>query len=102
TRARFADWSPAVLAAPASNGTKAPETTTGALDVDLITRVANVARSIRGRGHLAAHLDPLGTAPQGSPGLELIGPDQRPPDLSAVPASVVGGSAALGAANAGV
>jgi len=101
TRARFAAWSPAVLAVPTSNGAEAPTPAAGALDVGLITRVANLARSIRARGHLAAQLDPLGGAPQGSPGLDLIGHDRNSPDLNTLPASVVGGPVALSAANAG-
>ncbi|MGH2389290.1 MAG: 2-oxoglutarate dehydrogenase E1 component [Chloroflexota bacterium] len=101
TRARFAAWSPAVLAVPAPNGAKASTAAPVGLDIDLITRVANLARTIRGRGHLAARLDPLGSEPPGDPVLDPAGDERIRAELNRLPASVVDGPAALGAVHAG-
>jgi 2-oxoglutarate dehydrogenase E1 component len=59
-----------------------------------------LAHAIRERGHLAAHLDPLGTPPLGDPALlpETFGINDE--DLAALPPNVVGGHAAEGVRNA--
>ena len=77
--------------------------TTGATPLNLaaIGNAARLARNIRGRGHLAARIDPLGSEPQGNPGLRAETYNLTPQDLAALPAEVVGGPAARGAASAG-
>jgi 2-oxoglutarate dehydrogenase E1 component len=96
TRAMFREWSPA-------RGSEA------ALDVDEVrladTRAAiatfNLAESIRRFGHLAAKLDPLGiNAPIGDPALDPHSHGLTDAMLAQLPASIVAGPAADGAANA--
>jgi 2-oxoglutarate dehydrogenase E1 component len=72
------------------------------LTIDLIVGASNLARAIRAYGHLAAHLDPLETAPPGDPSLELDTYCLTEADLEQLPASVVGGPVAEGAPNAAV
>jgi 2-oxoglutarate dehydrogenase E1 component len=55
---------------------------------------------VRELGHLTAHIDPLGSTPPGDPGLELSTHHLTTADLAALPASVVSGPLAEGAANA--
>jgi len=100
TRARFAHWLPAEppgLSPPESSATPpgAP-----AFDVDLVTRVANLARTIRGRGHLAAQLDPLASAPPDGSVLEPGANGLNAAQLRALPATVIGGPATLASTNA--
>jgi len=75
--------------------------TTAPLNLAAIGDAARLARNIRGRGHLAARIDPLGSAPEGNPGLRAETYNLTPQDLAALPAEVVGGPAARGAASAG-
>src|SRR5579884_3156702 len=72
----------------------------GSANTAAISDAARLARNIRGRGHLAAHLDPLGSAPQDNPGLHGETYHLSPADLAALPAEVIGGPAVQGAANA--
>ncbi len=76
-------------------------TSGGTMDLTAISNAARLARNIRGRGHLAARIDPLGSAPRGNPGLRAETYNLTPEDLAALPAEVVGGPAAQGAADAG-
>ena len=55
---------------------------------------------IRTYGHLAAHLDPLGSEPVGDPMLSFEAHGLTEAALRELPASLVGGPAATGAANA--
>ncbi len=79
---------------------------TGEMDGHVPFQVSDVvaasalAHSIRERGHLGAHLDPLGTQPLGDPALlpETHGITNE--DLALLPPTVVGGHAAEGARNA--
>ncbi len=66
-----------------------------------IVGAVTLAESIRRYGHLAARIDPLGTEPVGDPALlpETHGVSER--DLAELPASLVGGPLAEGAAHAG-
>jgi 2-oxoglutarate dehydrogenase E1 component len=66
-----------------------------------VVGAVNLAESIRRYGHLAARIDPLGSDPIGDPSLlpETHGVSEA--DLSALPAHLVGGPLAEGAANAG-
>lgn len=61
------------------------------LDVMRIVGVARLIRYIRELGHLAARIDPLGSAPPGDPGLELVGHGVTLADLAALPAHIVRG-----------
>jgi 2-oxoglutarate dehydrogenase E1 component len=58
-------------------------------DVGTVVRAARLARSIREYGHLAAHVDPLGTPPPGDPMLDLATHGLTDADLAALPASIV-------------
>ena len=96
TRAAFEGWRPPedgnghVTAAPAV----APET-------DKVMGAVNLATAIREYGHLAARIDPLGLAnPPGDPALHPNAHGLSDADLRALPASVIGGPVASGAANA--
>ncbi len=66
---------------------------------DVVAATA-LARSIRERGHLGAHLDPLGSEPLGDPALlpETHGITEE--RLALLPPDVIGGHAAEGARNA--
>jgi len=59
-----------------------------------------LADAIRKYGHLAAQLDPLGGAPHGDPTLDASAHGISDADLESLPASLIGGPAAEGAANA--
>ncbi len=70
------------------------------LDVTRIVGVARLIRYIRELGHLAARIDPLGSAPPGDPGLELVGHGVTQADLAALPAHIVRGPIAAQCKNA--
>ncbi len=69
-------------------------------DVSKVVAASALAHAIRERGHLGAHLDPLGTEPPGDPALlpETHGLTEE--DLAQLPPTVVGGHSAEGASNA--
>ncbi len=69
-------------------------------NLSAIVGAVTLAESIRRYGHLAARIDPLGTEPVGDPSLlaETYGVSEQ--ELSELPASLVGGPLAEGAANA--
>ncbi len=69
-------------------------------DVSDVVAASSLAHEIRRKGHLGAHLDPLGTEPLGDPALlpETHGITNE--DLAALPPEVVGGHAAEGVSNA--
>ena len=60
----------------------------------------NLAESIRRYGHLAATIDPLGSTPVGDPSLHAETHGVTDAELRQLPASLVGGPLAEGAANA--
>ncbi len=91
TREFFARWQPPVAAA-------AP--TVAAPILAKVVAAANLAQAIRAYGHLAAQLDPLGSPPHGDPALDAATHGLSEDDLAALPAGIVGGPAAAGAANA--
>jgi 2-oxoglutarate dehydrogenase E1 component len=96
TRSVFATWSPEIE----SETTPAPADVQAA---DTVAAVATVklAESIRRFGHLAARLDPLGvTDPVDDPSLHPQSYGLTADTLSQLPASLVSGPAAQGAANA--
>jgi 2-oxoglutarate dehydrogenase E1 component len=105
TRAFFEGWSPdgaltmQAPAAPAPAVGAAPAEQQ-AFTIQQVIGATALAYGIRTRGHLGAHLDPLGTEPLGDPALlpETYGLQEA--DLAAIPPDVVGGHAAEGARNA--
>src|SRR5581483_2766818 len=106
TRAVFERWSPE-QAGPvemAVSGAQDVETgeAMGAAPVQIARVVAAsaLAHAIRERGHLGAHLDPLGSEPLGDPALlpETYGISES--ELEQLPPSVIGGHAAEHAQNA--
>ncbi|MBI3950129.1 MAG: 2-oxoglutarate dehydrogenase E1 component [Acidobacteria bacterium] len=89
TRALFDQWKPTV-----DGARPAP-----AVAIDKIVGAVNLAQAIRGYGHLAAQLDPLGEPPRSDPALELATHGLTEEDLRQLPASLVGGPIAAGASN---
>src|SRR6266566_1805010 len=98
TRAVFDSWSQDHEAPPVEE--------TGRTDGNVPFQVSDVVaasaltHAIRERGHLGAHLDPLGTEPLGDPALlpETHGITNE--DLALLPPTIVGGHAAEGAHDA--
>jgi len=64
TRKAFESWTP-------TDPPTADTTPTSGARLHVIVGAANLAESIRRYGHLAAHLDPLGSTPVGDPSLLL-------------------------------
>jgi 2-oxoglutarate dehydrogenase E1 component len=93
TRRAFETW------APPTEPSDAPQRASGP-DIRLIVGAANLVESIRRYGHLAAQLDPLGTAPTGDPSLSPRAHGLTDDELKALPASLVGGVAAESSSNA--
>jgi 2-oxoglutarate dehydrogenase E1 component len=96
TRAIFDMWSPDAQLA-AGQGVAIEVTP---LPVAKIVAASALARAIRSRGHLGAHLDPLGSEPLGDPALLTETHDINDEDLAQLPPLVVGGHSAEGARNA--
>jgi 2-oxoglutarate dehydrogenase E1 component len=94
TRQAFESWTPAGEAAAGD------ERSTQPADTRIIVGAANLVESIRRYGHLAARLDPLGSAPIGDPSLSPRAHGLTDDDLRRLPASLVGGPAAETSANA--
>lgn len=99
TRAIFDTWSPEGVSSPAPGAAAAPTGLTST-QVSHIVATSALAHAIRSRGHLGAHLDPLGSEPPGDPALLTETHGITDQDLAQLPASVVGGHAAEGARNA--
>jgi 2-oxoglutarate dehydrogenase E1 component len=96
TRAIFDTWSPdAQLAAEQGVAIEAAP-----LPVAKIVAASALAHAIRSRGHLGAHLDPLGSEPLGDPALLTETHGISDEDLAQLPPLVVGGHSAEGAPNA--
>ncbi len=91
TREFFSHWTPPL------NGAAAPAT---GLPIAKTVGAVNLAHAIRGYGYLAARMDPLGTPPRGDPSLDPATHGISEEDLRQLPASLVGGPVAAGAANA--
>jgi 2-oxoglutarate dehydrogenase E1 component len=98
TRRAFASWTPTD---PAPATAQAVALQTSAPDLQAAIAAFNLAESIRRFGHLAAHLDPLGFHdPIGDPSLHPQSHGLTDDTLKRLPASIVSGPAAAGAANA--
>jgi len=100
TRAIFDTWSQDQTYASSQRQEMAK--TNGALpfQVSHVVAASALAHAIRERGHLGAHLDPLGTEPLNDPALLPETHGITNADLAALPPSVVGGHAAEGAHDA--
>lgn len=104
TRAAFEHWSPQQAVLEPGEGTRVGWT--GSADKEAPLQVAHIvaasalAHAIRERGHLGAHLDPLGSEPLGDPALipETHGISEV--ELAQLPPDVIGGHAAEGVSNA--
>src|SRR6266496_4594849 len=96
TRAIFDTWS------PEDQLTAEQEAITGIapIEVSKIVAASELAHAIRSRGHLGAHLDPLGSEPLGDPALLTETHGINDDDLAHLSPSVVGGHSAEGARNA--
>ena len=92
TRAVFEQWAPADVVGDPGRASHA--------DVHGIVGAANLAESIRRYGHLAARLDPLGSAPIGDPSLSPRAHGITDDDLKTLPAALVGGPVAESSNNA--
>ena len=93
TRKAFESWTP-IEPAAGTSGTPAPA------NIHVIVGAANLVESIRRYGHLAARIDPLGTAPAGDPSLSPRAHGITDDDLKRLPAALVGGPAAESSSNA--
>lgn len=87
------------LELPGEQG-EAPALLAAPLDLRAAVGVADLAQSIRFYGYLQAQLDPLGEPPPGDASLELGFHGLSAGDLQRLPASLVAGPVAQGAANA--
>ncbi len=74
-----------------------PDGTAPAASASLIVGAINLAQSIRRYGHLAATIDPLGTAPTGDPLLEAGSHGLTDADLRELPPSILDSPVAAGA-----
>src|SRR5229473_3069741 len=92
-RQLFERWTPPDGALPAPG-------VGGVSDLSKVVGAVLLAQAIRGFGHLAARLDPLGSAPPGDPALLAETHGLNPDDLWHLPASLVGGPAAEGKSTA--
>lgn len=72
----------------------------GAESIEKIVGAVNLAHAVRGLGHLAARIDPLGSPPPHDPALDPAFYGLSTEDLARMPASLVGGPAAEGASSA--
>ena len=98
TRRAFANWTPSD---PVPATAEAVALQTSGSDLQAGIAAFNLAESIRRFGHLAAGLDPLGFHdPIGDPSLQPQAHGLTTDTLKRLPASIVSGPAALGAANA--
>ncbi len=69
-----------------------PTTVPGAVDEELLQAVqaaTSILKAYRTHGHLAAHLDPLGSAPKGDPALEPENVNLTPELMERIPASIL-------------
>lgn len=100
-RALFERWKPDGVAPPSvTRGDGLPVERTGPA-AETIMGAVNLATAIREYGHLAARIDPLGLAnPPGDPALHPSAHHISEEELRTLPAALVGGPPAAGAANA--
>ena len=104
-RAFFSALDPGAIAtltgSPNGAGTPAGFTpSSDGRDVTKVVGAVGLTMAIREYGHLAVHLDPLGSEPPGEPELQPAAHGLSEEDLAALPASLVEGPIAEGASNA--
>src|SRR5215467_10591343 len=99
TRAVFATWSSENVVASLAGALSDWQVTEEA-EISRAVAASALAHAIRERGHLGAHLDPLGSPPLNDPALlpETYGISDE--DLAQLPPGVIGGHAAEGVHNA--
>ena len=105
SRQFFDTLSPSALEdAPVVADPVIPASPNPAVGVDLVkvAAVVGLANGIREYGHLGVRVDPLGSEPPGAPELDPNTYGITEDDLKKIPADVVGGDVADGAANAAV
>jgi 2-oxoglutarate dehydrogenase E1 component len=104
TRAFFENWSPPSEAPPAATEAATLTASTAAAPAPAqlahILAASGLAHAIRSRGHLGAHLDPLGSEPPGDPALLTGTHGITDADLAQLPPDIIGGHSAEGARNA--
>ena len=98
SRSVFERLGPPTSRAQVLEATRAPAAP--ALDPSRVAATIALSTAIRMYGHHAAQLDPLGSEPAGDTELLPETHGLREEDLASLPASIVGGFAAEGAANA--
>jgi 2-oxoglutarate dehydrogenase E1 component len=79
---------PLSAAAPAAEASSAP----GQIDEELLQAVqaaTSLLKAYRTHGHLAAHLDPLGSEPKGDPALQPENVNLTPELMARIPASIL-------------
>lgn len=97
TKALFENWNPSQNDAQAHLNGQAAATVPAAqpaANASTIVGIANLANAIRRDGHLAAQLDPLGTAPPGDQSLEAATHNVTDAQLRATPGSIFSGALA--------
>jgi len=99
TRATFERWTPEQEAFAAGAGA-ATQAATAPCDVRHLIAATELAHAIRSRGHLGAHLDPLGSEPLGDPALLAETHGISEAELAMLPPEVIGGHSAEGVSNA--
>jgi 2-oxoglutarate dehydrogenase E1 component len=100
TRAVFAKWTPEGQLQPATTNITTIAPSAAPSLVEHIVAASALAHALRERGHLGAHLDPLGSEPIGDPALLPATHGLSDEDLAMLPPSIVGGHSAEGARNA--
>ena len=88
-RSYFASFTPPAETPGGAPRADAPAAAPMALDVNKVVGARELGRSIRGRGHTAARLDPLGTEPQPDPSLNPAFYQVTEADLASLPADAV-------------
>src|SRR5579859_5578738 len=100
-RAIFDSWPPQPIETPSpALPTARPAAQTSTAQVAKIVATSNLAHAIRSRGHLGAHLDPLGSEPLGDPALQIEYHGLSEADLAQLLPEVIGGHSADNARNA--
>src|ERR1700736_5078670 len=92
TRAIFDSWLPLSIETPSSPlPAVQPSAQASTAQVSKVVAASNLAHAIRSRGHLGAHLDPLGSEPLGDPALQTEYHGLSDADLAQLPPEVIGG-----------
>src|SRR5204863_2993601 len=80
---------PSVRAAPQSTSPLSPLPSSGVDDLRHVAAAYALVRAYRNFGHLAAHLDPLGSEPPGDPSLDIGRLGLTPDIMARIPAEVL-------------